>query len=70
MKMTDLYEKYLLIRHQMRQESPDADDKLIDGLAMLALVNMSHKDKNLPIDKLIEEVKAVEEKLKKFQFSK
>ena len=47
MKMTDLYEKYLLIRHQMRQESPDADAKIIDGLAMLALVNMSHRDENL-----------------------
>ena len=65
MKMTDLYEKYLLIRHQMRQESPDTNDKIIDGLAMLALVNMSHKGKNLPIDKIMEEVKAVEEKLKK-----
>ena len=49
----------------MRQESPDADAKIIDGLAMLALVNMSHKGENLPIDKVIEEVKAVEEKLKK-----
>jgi len=65
MKMTDLYEKYLLIRHQMRQESPGADDKIIDGQARLALVNMSHKGENLPIDKVIEEVKAVEEKLKK-----
>jgi len=64
MKMTDLYEKYLLIRHQMRQESPDADAKIIDGLAMLALVNMSHRDENLSVDDMMKELRELRGKLK------
>lgn len=63
--MSDLYEKYLLIRHQMRQESPDADDKTIAHLAMLALVNMGNRSTG-SVDEIMCKVRELQEKLKKF----
>jgi hypothetical protein len=63
--MNDLYEKYLLIKHQMRQESPDEDDKIISNLAVLAMVNMGHRSESLSGDEMMCEVRELQEKLKK-----